>query len=343
MKTLLFTFSLIFIFFITSTHPYPQPPNFNTTSSGIQAKAFPSKLLSSLKETPFGKHIIDLAITKFGDGEGVDAVIRAFDELKNQLQDFQRTEEHSYKKAHKMFEDALEKQRDIIDQSIDNINNFQVKLNNKQIKLSEKQDIINLLDYERESLKQNIKTLSEVRTNEKVEAERRIKNSEGLINGIQRTLGFFRQTTIGDDDLDLDAILQVTSLMGNIEDSLQQTIPEEKKSERVANENYKGFIKLQSTRLAQINQEIEKVASDFNDFEQNALMLQNDIMEENKIKENAEELKNQAEIFIKNLEAGHEQNKALRAEQLKQLKNIRRQFVENSDFSKRPIRKSSSM
>jgi len=343
MKTLLFSFSLISIFFIISIHSFPQPPNLTTSSSGIQAKAFPHKLLSSLKDTAFGQHIIDLATTKFSDGEGIDAIVQAFDELKNQLQDFQRTEEHSYKKAHKIFEEALKKQKEIIEQCIDNINNFQVKLNNKQIKLSEKQDMINQLDLERENLKQNIKALSEVRANEKVETEMRIKNSESLIHGIQRTLGFFRQRTIGDDDLDLDAILQVTNLMGNIEDSLQQTIPEEKNSEKIANQNFKGFIKLQSTRLAQVNQEIEKVASDFHDFEQNALMLQNDIIEETKIKENAEEMKNQAEIFIKNLETGHEQNKALRAEQLKELKNIRRQFVENSDHSKKPIRKSSSM
>ena len=206
----------------------------------------------------------------------------------------------------------MKKQKEIIEQTIDNINSFQIKLNNKQIKLREKQDVINQLEYERENIRQNIKTLSEVRANEKVETEMRIKNSESLINGIQRTLGFFRQRTIGDDDLDLDAILQVTNLMGNIENSLQQTIPEEKNSERLAHENFKSFVKLQNTRLAQINQEIETVASDFMDFEQNARLLQNDIFEENKIKESAEVVKTQIEGFIQNLEIGHDQNKALR-------------------------------
>lgn len=172
--------------------------------------------------------------------------------------------------------------------------------------------MINQLELERETLQQNIRTLSDIRANEKAESEMRIKNSETLINGIQRTLSFFRQRTIGDEDLDLDAILQITNLMGNIETSLQQTIPDEINSEKLAKDNYKSFIKTQNARLSQIKKEIDTLITDAIDSEKSLLMVQNDIMEENNIRESAEQMKSEIENLLRDLELAYDQTKALR-------------------------------
>jgi len=260
----------------------------------------------------FGKHILDLVSEKFHNGDEIETIVQAFDELKGQLQDFQHSEEYSYKKIHKIYENALKKQTEIIDQTLANINSFQSKLNNKQIKLGEKQGLINQLESERETIQQNIRILSDMRANEKVESEMRIKNSESLMNGIQRTLSFFRQRAIGDEDLDLDAILQITNLMGNIETSLQQTIPEEINSEKLAKNNYKSFIKTQNARLSHINKEIQTLITDAKDSQTNILLVQNAIIEENQMRESAEQMKSEIESLLRDLEAAYEQTKALR-------------------------------
>jgi len=132
------------------------------------------------------------------------------------------------------------------------------------------------------------------------------------MNGIQRTLSFFRQRAIGDEDLDLDAILQITNLMGNIETSLQQTIPEEINSEKLAKNNYKSFIKTQNARLSHINKEIQTLITDAKDSQTNILLIQNDIIEENQMRESAEQMKSEIENLLRDFEAAYDQTKALR-------------------------------
>lgn len=287
----------------------------------FQKKHTLDEVFSSMGDSQFGKNLLNMLSLRFQTSQKFDQLNNALADLITQIQTQQRTEDNEYETSSGAYTATIKNQDVIITSADENIKAYEGQLRDKKQAQSQKYNAKVALQSEGDGITKYLQALAQTRTQEKQAFETRVKNSESLINGIDRTISLFRGQT-ENAEVDQDTVQKILALLDAIKASLTASIADDTTAENNAATKYDEFNTNRNARLDEINGEVTQLEIDLNKLDAEITTLQTNLDSEKSRKSNAEDLKTKTQTSLDDLTQKYNSNKSVRANQISLLSQV---------------------